>query len=796
MDDDECVECLDEDGDGFYQDINGSGCDPVELLECDIGEHAFYRNPDAEETCDGWDNDCDTLVDEDFDLDEDGYFDGGGCETTYEIRDCFDAVSTGICADGTCANCDPETEPVECGECAKCQNPDAQEFCDGIDQNCDEAAEADEDGDGYFLCSEPTDCVDDTEDDPFFCDDCPTDCLEADPICFFCAKCINPGVSEFCGDGIDNDCTGVIDDGCAGALAAQKIFTQDEILHRVTSTQSQANKMVDILFVVDNSDSMEGKQREVGTKLAYLIYALSDLDPEAIDYHIGVTTTTEEVDVVTKYESINKHTKCRPDSMCEDFSPPKFTPSLIFDPNESPYEREGGGRLQYIKSGDQQFCDDSSGTPLDCAPPTQPFIANKALPGEVGYIDEAYHAPVPCSDPGLYGIDCALKVNSIVGMGGSQIESGMGAAELAMTNPAYLGEGKFIRHNAPLIVIFFSDSDDHSHFVRNEPSYLLGHDFGLPTQRFCLDDDLDWGYLVTPTWHPDTGVLWNHRECIDIGGDLIWDPENRSVSRYNHFFQTYKCEHSGGCSSPFDLKDKVKLFGIVIPEDGTGIGCQLDTAPPACKVTDSPCPVEEQASYAYRYIELIKMFNGLSEEQVMDQYVFNFCNLQQSGTEQIMGTIGDYIATQLEVSFPMYGADTLYDYDDINPDPETIAVTVTPVSGDPILVTQGVDWYYGDKEIIFIQGHEPSEGATIDIEFFNNPMEFELSDHQYVDVNSVNVKIIESDFTEHILIRGDDFDVYDDDYDFYFTVAIREEWYEILRTEGTEVVIDYNYFEH
>ena len=134
----------DYDGDGFFNDVDCNDLEPS-------------IHPDAVEICDGIDNDCDALIDDEDDnlipdttwyrdVDEDGYGDA-----YQSIQSC----TTQIGYVGNDEDCDDSNAQI---------NPLAEEICDGLDNNCNGRLDSDdesliqselvslipdEDGDGY-----------------------------------------------------------------------------------------------------------------------------------------------------------------------------------------------------------------------------------------------------------------------------------------------------------------------------------------------------------------------------------------------------------------------------------------------------------------------------------------------------------------------------------------------------------------------------------------------------------------------------------------------------------------------
>ena len=175
---------FDFDGDGYTSDE-----------DCDDNSSAIF--PNAEELCDGVDNDCDGEIDEGvlstfyLDVDSDGFGDDAATMEACEVRDGYVAIGN---------DCDDGNADVF---------PSAPEVCDEVDNNCDGYVDedvqtaffTDRDGDGYgsddsieWACEEREGVT-----------SISGDCDDSNAV-------VNPGAEEVC-DGLDNNCSGTIDEG-------------------------------------------------------------------------------------------------------------------------------------------------------------------------------------------------------------------------------------------------------------------------------------------------------------------------------------------------------------------------------------------------------------------------------------------------------------------------------------------------------------------------------------------------------------------------------------------------------
>ncbi len=224
-------EAIDGDGDGAFTETDCNDADAA------IG-------PTAIETCNGVDDNCNGLVDDNASDATSWYADDDG--DTYGhpagiVRACDQPL--GFVADSTdCDDTDSATHPgaveIECTStvdvncdgsvgyadadgdgypaCGDCDdtsagvNPEATEVCDGIDNNCSGTAdEAGAIGESVWYADADSDGYGDVNDSQVACDQ-PQDYVRSNSDCNDNESEAFPGNTETC-DGADNDCNGTVD---------------------------------------------------------------------------------------------------------------------------------------------------------------------------------------------------------------------------------------------------------------------------------------------------------------------------------------------------------------------------------------------------------------------------------------------------------------------------------------------------------------------------------------------------------------------------------------------------------
>ncbi|MFT5585082.1 MAG: hypothetical protein ACI9VR_002670 [Cognaticolwellia sp.] len=192
--------CTKDDGEdtGEWLDADNDGYDT--RSDCDDDDAGI--NPAEDELCDGIDNDCDGEIDLDA-------VDG----TTFYVD--ADADTYGDPSTATDACQSERSDWVENGE--DCDDTSAEifpgnsEICDGLDNDCDDQIDNDASDAGTYYTDADGDSYGDPSSAVLSCDG--AGFSENDLDCDDSESAVNPGETEVCNDGLDNDCDGS-DNGC------------------------------------------------------------------------------------------------------------------------------------------------------------------------------------------------------------------------------------------------------------------------------------------------------------------------------------------------------------------------------------------------------------------------------------------------------------------------------------------------------------------------------------------------------------------------------------------------------
>src|SRR3989344_9018681 len=229
-----CIkQCVDNDQDTYDTCSPGETGDDGKPIDCNDNDASV--NPGASELlCNGKDNDCDALIDEDY----------VQTPTSCGVGECS-ASGMKQCTNGTeTNNCTPKTPSAE--------------ICDAKDNDCegivDEESNACGAGSICHLGSCVEQCVDKDYDTYDTCspgmhgdDGKPVDCNDND-------ASVNPGANEVC-DGKDNDCDGIVDEN-NGMCPSGKICSAGSCVAVTCSYNSDCGSdgFVDGLFCGQDGD--------------------------------------------------------------------------------------------------------------------------------------------------------------------------------------------------------------------------------------------------------------------------------------------------------------------------------------------------------------------------------------------------------------------------------------------------------------------------------------------------------------------------------------------------------------
>ena len=303
----------DQDGDGYGIGAGACECEPPSVNHVAMGGDCDDSNvgvhPGVNEACNMVDDDCDGATDESF---------ADGCETMY-----YDADNDGW-GDAGNTDCLCKESPNYKKKAGDCNDenpnthPEAEELCDGEDNNCDGVIDEengvgcvpyylDQDKDGYGL-SDQLKCL---------CEKIGDYTAIKGGDCDDTEYTVHPTVAELC-DGLDNDCDGEIDEdeavvtcgivphgdvacqgGCVIVSCEDTYFDLNAAFADGCECQTEPDEVInqtcgDSEFLGDLPDSASaqsktGKIVPLDDSDWFKVHAIDGADPEGCDtFHLRV----------------------------------------------------------------------------------------------------------------------------------------------------------------------------------------------------------------------------------------------------------------------------------------------------------------------------------------------------------------------------------------------------------------------------------------------------------------------------------------------------------------------------
>ena len=179
----------------------------------DCNDQLKTVNPEADERCDGIDNNCDGAIDDDSAVDKNTWFEDGD-DDGYG-----DAASTTEACDQPAGYVDND---LDCNDDQDFTNPGADEICDSFDNDCDEEIDEDDAIDALAWYRDADEDGYGTPDDSLFACGAPDGYIADNTDCNDEAATANPGGTEVC-DGLDNDCDSTTSEAGTVSLNASSV---------------------------------------------------------------------------------------------------------------------------------------------------------------------------------------------------------------------------------------------------------------------------------------------------------------------------------------------------------------------------------------------------------------------------------------------------------------------------------------------------------------------------------------------------------------------------------------------